>query len=383
MRKWASRLGFVLFLVLFCEFFLQGFYRFSTGEFLWKRSAIPSYAPDPDSGWRAKPSMSYRHTTNEFSVDLFTNKEGFRVSSAHEEYAVEKDPKTYRILLLGPSFAFGWAVNFEDTFAKLLRDDLEKAGYADGRPIEMINRGVPALPPANNLAWFKKVGKTYSPDLVIQFVYGSMAVDNRFVADNKVDEDGYLVRANVSTGTKMKAKLKNSALVFYGWMVQQAMASRSPEKIEGSGRELKSVEAFDPASPTVKDSMAFYDDLNQAVTATGAKLLVVYFPLAYGVHKEDIERWRHQGVRDVAGQIAFDDAFSKYLNSQGITTLDLTGELTKAAETTGKRLYYKIDVHWTPEGNQVAERCVADYLLGKTRTPEPTAAVAPSAMPPQ
>lgn len=341
MKKWAARIAYVLFLVLFCELSLQGFYRATTGEFLWKRAAIPTYAPDPDSGWRAKPDMSYRHSTNEFSVDLHTNNEGFRVSSEHEEYPIEKDPAKYRIMLLGPSFAFGWAVNHEDTFAKLLRDDLEKARFENGRPIEVINRGVPALPVANNLAWYKNVGKGYSPDLVIQFVYGSMAVDNRFVSENKVDDDGYLVRANLSPRTKLKAKLKNSALVFYGWMVQQSLASSSSDTIEGSGREMKNVETFDPASSVVKDSMAFYEDLRQTVEASGARLLLVYFPLAYGVHKEDVERWRHQGVRDVDAQIAFDAAFTKYLNSQGITTLNLTGDLAKAARTSGKRLYYK------------------------------------------
>jgi hypothetical protein len=278
---------------------------------------------------------------------------------------VEKDPSKYRILLLGPSFAFGWAVNHEDAFATLLKEDLEAARFESGRPIEVINRGVPALPPANNLAWYKNVGKLYQPDLVVQFVYGSMAVDNHFESENKVDDEGYLVRANLTPQMKMKAKFKNSALVFYGWMVQQALAAGSSDSIEGAGREMKQVEAFDPASKTIKDAMAFYEDIQKTVAASEAKLVFVYFPLAYRVHREDIERWRHLGVRDVDTQIAFDTAFVKYLNDRGFATLDMTPDLVKAAETQGKRLYYKIDVHWTPDGNRVAAESVVNYLTGR------------------
>ena len=93
--------------------------------------------------------------------------------------------------------------------------------------------------------------------------------------------------------------------------------------------------------------------------------MVVYFPLAYVVHPQDRSRWRHLGLHDVERQKAFDSAFVEYLNKHGIACLDLTPSLIEAAQKTGKRLYYWLDVHWTPEGNHVIAQVAKDYLLGR------------------
>ena len=148
-------------LLVCVEFILHGYYRITTGAYLFSRNNPPVWAPDPHSGWTNRPSFTYRHVTPEFSVDLYTNSQGFRVSSQHEEYTVKKPDDTYRILLLGPSFAFGWGVDFEDTFSVQLGRILTQGGFASGRKVEVLNHGVPALPAANQLAWFRQVGRTY------------------------------------------------------------------------------------------------------------------------------------------------------------------------------------------------------------------------------
>ena len=59
-------------------------------------------------------------------------------------------------------------------------------------------------------------------------------------------------------------------------------------------------------------------------------------------------------------------AFCEYLNSQGITCLNLHGSLARTAEGNGGRLYYWLDSHWTALGNDVAADAVAAYLLDQT-----------------
>jgi hypothetical protein len=124
-------------LFLFIEISLQLFSRVTTGTYLYAREKPPLWASDPYSGWTNRPGLSYRHVTPEFTADIYTNREGFRVSSTHEEYQNKRPNKTFRILLLGLSFAFGWGVNFEATFGAQLQQILRARHFAEGSTIEV------------------------------------------------------------------------------------------------------------------------------------------------------------------------------------------------------------------------------------------------------
>jgi hypothetical protein len=377
-RKWVGRIVYLMFLILVVEIALQGFYFFTSGGFVFSRVAVPIFTTDPHSVWAVQPNLSYHHATSEFSIDVFTNSEGFRTSSAREEYAKSHADDLFRIIVLGPSFAFGWGVDHEDSFAQILQARLLEVGFGDGRRIEVINRGIPGLPAAHNLEWYRQVGRNYAPDLVIQFMYGSMLPARP--PNNYVDEDGFLRDKNVTARQRLVAQAKKSAVVFYTWMVYTRLRSESAESgatgtIEGAGRDLSVREAFDPESQEVRDAAIFYDDLRRTVEDSGARLLVFHFPLSYVVHSEDMARWRHLGVRNVDQQIAYNDAFAQHLDREGYVCLNGTSDLVDHAESTSARLYYWLDVHWTPEGNSAAADSVAEYLqahrdwaLGTERT---------------
>lgn len=358
--------GYLLFLALLVEAALQTYYYVTAGAFLFSRVAKPLFAPDEHAVYRVRPNLSLEHNTSEFRTMVYTNSQGFRVSEKREEYTVEKGPDTYRILLMGPSYGFGWAVNFEDTFAARLESLLEDHGFSAGREVELINASVPSLEAQRLMNWYRHVGSRYSPDLVIQLLYGSMAVPEP--TDVAVNEDGYLVRRNVSTMRKLQAKMKQSAIVFYSWVVYTRLTSSAGQeesggKVAGAGRELEQIEEFDLDDPRIRYSMGYFEAMAKTVSANGSDLLFVYFPLAYCVHREDISRWKHLGVQDIDRQIDMDRRFCEYLDGHEIPCLNITQDLIRAAEETGERLYYWLDIHWTPQGNLVAAQSVADYLI--------------------
>jgi hypothetical protein len=45
-----------------------------------------------------------------------------------------------------------------------------------------------------------------------------------------------------------------------------------------------------------------------------------------------------------------------------VPVLDLLPALREAAER-GQRLYFPVDIHWTPAGHELAARAVADLVL--------------------
>jgi hypothetical protein len=365
-RRWRNRLLYLLYLAVVLEIGLQLFYFATVGQWLPSRTHLAMFAANEHSGYFNKPHVEIAHNSNEFKSMIYTNGQGLRTSAEAADYALGKQPDKRRILLLGPSFAFGWGVNYEQTFAARLQAILQESSQSD-RTVEVINAGVPSLGPVPGLNWYRHVGKEFEPDLVIQFNYGVMQVDSSGKWNNiDVDEQGHLVPKDPTLKRRVTSFAKQFALVYYGWQTTiQAISwfhqPENGEKVEGAGREMKLFDDFDPGNPEVVDSMRYYNDLRSTVEKSGAKLLIVFFPLSYCIHEQDISRWSHLGVADVDRQNAYNAAFCRHLRSLGFDCLNITDDLKQAAEE-GERLYYFVDIHWTPAGNDVAARAVARHL---------------------
>lgn len=367
LRRAFKRLCYGLYLAVLLELVLQAFYYVGNRTFLFRRTAVPIYRSDEHMGFSVKRDLEFHHVTGEFDTFLHTNHEGFRTSSAHEEYAIPKPAAKFRVMLLGPSFAFGWGVNEEDTFARQLSEKLRDAALAGGREVEVINAGVPAVPPANQLQWYERYGRRFAPDMVIQFIYGSMWVNESPATDSfQVDEQGFLRRSNVSARRKFQEWAKNFATVYYGWVASTALRSKTGSQpsgeVVGAGRALVQQFQFDPAREATRRSVRYYDRLKASVADGNARLVVVHFPLSYVVHRSDISRWSHLGVRNVEDQVRANEEFCAFLRARSVSCVNLTDALAKEAERSPERLYYWLDIHWTPKGNRVAAETVARLL---------------------
>ena len=227
---------------------------------------------------------------------------------------------------------------------------------------------------AAQLSWFEQVGKGYVPDLVIQLEYGSMlewAGEPYPLAFEAVNDDGYLVRW--ITAVSRFETFKSFATVFYGWILWAKLNTGPPARagepsgsVLGAGREIPAAPDFEPTHPAVLEAMRVFNKLGSIVRQTGAQVLVVYAPLSYAIHKEDESRWRHLGLLDVQRQMTFNAAFVRYLNESQIPAVDISQQLQKSAQG-GKRMYFWLDIHWTPAGNATAAQVVADHLSTVTR----------------
>ena len=379
-RSWLRALVFPLYLLLVTEFVLQAAYYFSVGQFLFERVALDWYRPVEVGNFRVKPDLDRVYATPEYRTHVRTNSEGFRVPAEGLEYERPKPEDVYRILLLGPSFAFAAEVDYEFSVGAQVERMLGAAGREDGRRVELINAGVPAWPPFHQFAWFENEGVDYQPDLVIQFAYGSLAVGAEPPL-RQVTAEGYLVDQQATPMHRLRATLKKSGIVYYTWLAatrvsalrerraQEASEGGRGGKIEGAGRELALYGAFDPSDPETAHSIRFYERFREVATAAGARVLFVHFPLSYCIHREDMARWRHLGVEDVDGQMAFNDDFCRHLGAAGIECHNTTEDLIRAAEADSERLYYPIDIHFTERGNRELARSIVRYL----RRPDPSA----------
>ena len=372
LSQFWQRLAYLICLIICLEIGLQGFYYVTVGDFLFRRVALPIYISEPNAGFANRPGLSFDHRTNEFHAHYYINQAGFRVPQPNVEYTLAKPANTYRLMILGPSFAFGWGVDYELSFAGVLNRLLQESAFTGGNKLEIINAGVPAMTLAPQLIWFERVGKRYEPDLVIQFVYGSMAITDSSELPYAVDDKGYLMLLNADASWRGREIFKKVATVFYGWLLWTKVnevffphSSENGDVVLGAGREMVASRDFDPKRSEVREAMRAYSKLAGAVRAASARLLVVYVPLSYAIQKEDVSRWRHLGIRDISRQMAFDAEFVHYLNEQQIPSIDITQRL-KDSVVVGKRMYYWLDIHWTAAGNAAAARVVAEYLTGRS-----------------
>ncbi len=372
-RRAAFTAIYVLACLLLLEGALQLQYRWSAGAWLFRRTALPIYASDEHSGFRLRPGLALDHRTPEFRTSIFTDSSGFRVAAPGDQVPREAGAGRRRVMVLGPSFAFGWGVEHGEAFPEALRRELERLGEGGSASgVEAVNAGVPALGPIAQLEWFRRRGAEWRPNLVVQFVYGSLEVSEEYSEGFRVNERGYLVPQEDGGGRRWRAALKRSAVVFRGWQAgTAARAMRTTASgaatVRGAGRALPPVARFDPIAPGPARALIFYEDLRGVVEEAGAELLIVTFPLSYLVHPEDLPRWTHLGVSDPATRRAFETDFARELNARGIRALDLTDELEAAARGGGgERLYYRIDIHWTPRGHEVAARAAAREIRGKS-----------------
>lgn len=97
-------------------------------------------------------------------VPVTTNSCGLR----SPELPVAKSSGVVRIALLGDSFAFGWGVRQEESFAAVLERELSTIIGPDRR-VEVINLGVPGYSTFQEVARLEEIGLDFQPDLILVY----------------------------------------------------------------------------------------------------------------------------------------------------------------------------------------------------------------------
>jgi hypothetical protein len=338
-----------LLLLIFAEASLQLFYRASVGRWLWEWWAVPIYQEDPIRGYRLKSNLDFLHQTREFTARYRTDAEGLRVPGDEPPVTVEKPDDVFRILALGPSFAFGWAVNDEDSYVRLIARQLR----VPGKRVELINLGTPSQAQSLQLRWLRETGHRYQPDLILQTVYAdltSFESDDKSSLAKPVVKDGYLYMTPMTWTKRVRLW---SATLFYGWHVYHNLIG-SRQLATGDGRELHAKDRVADDTELLRKYQA-YEKFVHTVATNRPTVVFLYVPLAYAVRPSDVGRFNQrldpQVVRRRAAEI------TRFFNTNGVHLLDPTEALIQKDQS--ERTYFLYDIHFTPAGN----KAVSEYAL--------------------
>ena len=145
------------------------------------KSFLDWHEPDPDLLWRFKPNLD--------NPLIKTNAEHF----LGNEIPAGKEPKSYRILLLGDSSPVGLGLKSRrQAFGEILRSFLETE-YAGTRSIELINAAVSGYTSEQIVRFLKLRGWKYRPDLVILYCGNNDASISGILSDRQLMSEQKLI----------------------------------------------------------------------------------------------------------------------------------------------------------------------------------------------
>ncbi len=331
---------------------------------------------DKDLGWKNDPSSSGWRVTVDYKHWQQVNEHGLRGEYV-PAYARDNGP-SFRVLVLGDSFAEGAGVSDDEVFPAVLSKNLNSETGRYG--YDVVNLGVSGYSTDQELLAFEHEGVKYSPDLtILAFVYNDLegnvapyasgANKPRFEFHAGSNPALTLIpnapRPDESAFLRFKIQLRQHSRLY-------TLATDAIHKLQFTREFLGALNIVEPSDgePATKpfgffdahpdqsadDAWALTEVLlgrvRDEVQCNGGQFAVVYIPPSFAVHDADWQQFVSQ-FGDGYERHIVRDRLQEAAARQGIDFLDLTPALTAAAQQTGDRVYFRHDTHWTPYGHAV------------------------------
>ncbi len=337
----AANTALVVLAILLCLGLLEVGARL-TSNFL---GVAPYIAFDPTLGWSPAPNATKIHKKpGNFEATYHINSQGYR----GRLHSAKPKAGTFRIVLLGDSFGFGWGVDDHHTYAARLEEILEG--------VEVINLSVSGYGTDQELLRLQRDGLPLNPDLVIIHVVSNDFLENRrpFMYQRAKpyflqDAQGNLTLHNVPVDTdNMVARhyyRDNLPLPFREWLSWNSYAytffnrryrefmSRVRPATTGDPTESGDTTPADQAWPLFK---ALVGEIQGELEENGIRGLVMHHYL--------------QGLK-----------FTPQMAELPLPSFDLHQLLY--VKHTKREVSFPNDGHWSPVGHELVANALAEELI--------------------
>lgn len=317
------------------------------------------------------------HYLPSFEGEVFTDESGKRTHLRFNplgfrgpDWSIEKPAGTSRVVLLGDSMIAALAVEEPLILSSTLQTSLTST---TGRPWQVLNFGVSASSPGQELVLYRKLASKYAPDLVVAaFFVGNDLSDSSREMDNypriylELDEAGNLRQRPFGAGRAGASTWLNQHSRFYVW--QKTTINRALHVAEASrGARPERYYVYDTDPPERAERAwalieKVYATLRAEAEAQCARFAVVVLPSGRMIYPEGFDE-----VRSSAGELAAqmdrdepDRRIEALCARQGLSCLSLTPHLRAALE--GDPLYFNRTGHLTARGQEVARAALTPWL---------------------
>ena len=303
---------------------------------------------------------------------------GFR----NREIAIPKPPGVYRVLILGDSVAFGIGVGRAEAFPQRMDALLGAAGLK----VEVVNCGVPGYSTYNELELYQVFASTLQADLVmVAFCmndvvnprlhwatagYALQALDNiPASAIPDTENDRRYVRPMLAERERVESQTSPVTHSLFISDCLDALMQFSGSSGAGQAQQIPTYLAFEDstsievlqsdATPQWKWLMQRLGDLQTSVAASHAKLVILFFPLAYQMDR---------GYSLSPQKRLTDSCTANRISSVDILPI-LLGHTKAEMFRLANGEYYDI-WHLTSFGHEVVAKVLTAYVLAAETSPK-------------
>jgi hypothetical protein len=341
-----------------------------------------------------KPGSQGRYVfPAQFSVAYSINSHGMRDKVGR---SLGKPEGTHRVLVFGDSFVEGFGVKLEETFC-YRAEAMLNANPNRAERWEIINAGQVSYSPLLEHLYYRKVGRQFSPDLVILFLdWSDLQDDHRYRMSATYGTDGEIEAVIPDTPPTQVAwgLARYTALVNFFFMerpdiaLQRIVVRPILQRILGQDRYLRLCDQADksramavrPGDLNRDRYMIFRDEYVEGLTPQleftqsnifrlfevckqdGVEFLLVLYP--YAVQLNGLEWaegrgfWGFEAGKVYGDKLPF-QIFETFAKMNGIPVLNLLPAF-KASSTFP--LFYSEDGHWTSSGHALVAETLVKHL---------------------
>ena len=287
--------------------------------------------------------------TPEFRTRVTTNSKGLRDT----EYSYVKPPGVCRILCLGDSYTFGFGVDADEAFPKVLEVLLNSSGEADGR-YQVLNGGICGGGTANQLAFFNAEGYRYQPDFVVLCVCtANDFLDNRRSGLYSFD-DGRLVKRDARlSGTELLRSIL-PRLPCYAFLSSHSHLMTLLKHRVGSlvahhdfRGQISQSEVARRENDEYELTQCLLSSMRDSCLARGSTLVITVVP--------------HLSAQFQDKRVA---ALVDFLKVDGFDYVDLFPAF-REDEQLGMENFFPINHHWNKRGHGRVAEILCDFLTGR------------------
>lgn len=300
---------------------------------------------------------NYHGVMSKRAVPVSTDSWGLR----DREYGAPA-PGTLRVYALGDSLIFGYGVPMEQTYTRVLERLLEQRL---GRPVEVVNGGIPGYGTLQELAFFEETVERVQPNVVVLVVS---------VLNDASDDVKYAARTNHARGVVRSGLYRTVA-----WLREKSqLFLLLKRRFAGNdAAEDLQVHAVHPP-PKVKRGLQLIEEslegFAQAAQRHGATFGVILAPahrqVSPALWAETLRRHNLRAADYARNQP--DVRLVAYAQRAGIPILDVQPMLEQHQQ---EQVYWSGDgEHWEVRGHELMAEATADFLARSGLLGAPVAA---------
>ncbi|MEK6808730.1 MAG: hypothetical protein AABY14_03525, partial [Nanoarchaeota archaeon] len=375
---------FILFLIFF-EIFLRIFYPQNTLLLIEQREkTLNIFKESKYLPWELSPGKVTRHIgpENDWNVEVKINSKGLR----DREIDYTKPKGTYRILVLGDSFSFGYGVDLNESYGKVLERLLNANSKA--KRFEVINAGFASGNSIDTAYIFlKNEGLKYNQDLVIFGFLPSNDIEDiqahYWEEDTNglpiiikergiyVNKDGnrqtnstYLIQDRVNILWKSHVFFSKYSYVytfFKNALKNNYFAFEFRKKFEPKISTIYDVVYSDLLATGWEKSKLLFLETNKLLQSHDVKFVVLYIPDKW----QPIDKFWNDYMRiylkdnTLISRTKPQDILAEFASENNIRFVDI---YPMFHSNQNMPLYFNIDPHWTKYAHYLAGNGVYDFL---------------------